>query len=150
MLNRKLNRKSQILARSTGGANRKSKRGFTLIELVVVMAIIAVLAVLIIAAIQAARRASVVTQNKGNAKTVEVAMEAYASKLNGQYPTSMNNVTLANAKSNVDLAPYLSSAITGSCANAGGTVVVPSASTFSITVYDYDCTTALTNFVIQH
>jgi prepilin-type N-terminal cleavage/methylation domain-containing protein len=62
------------------------KKGFTLIELVVVMAIIAVLSLLIIAAITAARRQSVNTQRTGNAKTIEIALESFAAKNQGKYP----------------------------------------------------------------
>lgn len=64
-----------------------SKKGFTLIELMVVMAIIAVLAVLIIGAIQIARKTSVETANRGTAKSIQTGMEAYFSK-NKVYPAT--------------------------------------------------------------
>lgn len=54
----------------------KKRKGFTLIELVVVMAIIAILALIIVAAIQAARRQSINSQRTGNIQTVETALEA--------------------------------------------------------------------------
>jgi len=65
----------------------KRKSGFTLIELVVVMAIVAVLASLMVAAIMAARRQATNTQRSGNAKTLELALETYASTHNNKYPT---------------------------------------------------------------
>jgi len=64
----------------------KQKKGFTLIELVVVMAIIAVLAALMVAALSAARKQSVSTQVTGDTKTYEVALETYASGNTGKYP----------------------------------------------------------------
>ncbi len=68
------------------------KKGFTLIELVVVMAIIAVLSVLIIGAITVARRMSVETANRGTAKSVQTGLEAYYGK-NKVYPASSGSVT---------------------------------------------------------
>ena len=52
------------------------RKGFTLIEVMVVMAIIAVLAVLIIGAISLARRTASETTNRSNAKTIQTALEA--------------------------------------------------------------------------
>ena len=60
------------------------KRGFTLVELMVVMAIIAVLSTLIIAAIQAARHGSEETVHRNNQRSVEAAAEALFMK-NGTY-----------------------------------------------------------------
>lgn len=70
-----------------------NKKGFTLIELVVVMAIIAILSLLIIAAITAARRQSINTQRTGNVKTIETALETWSSKNGGRYPNSTEAAT---------------------------------------------------------
>lgn len=56
------------------------RKGFTLIELVVVMAIIAVLSLLVVGAIIAARRTATATTNRGNAKTIQTAAEAVYAK----------------------------------------------------------------------
>jgi prepilin-type N-terminal cleavage/methylation domain-containing protein len=64
----------------------RSKAGFTLIELVVVMAIIAVLAALMVTAFVAARRASVDTQRRGTAKSIETALETFSGSHAGKYP----------------------------------------------------------------
>lgn len=131
------------------------KKGFTLIELVVVMAIIAVLSLLIIAAIQAARSASVESQNRGNARTIEVALEAVAARNNGSYcgdtggiacaADSTTTITLSAAATTLADGTgnaYLSdaSSITGGvCStNGGGTINVRSNS-FTIYVADSDC-----------
>jgi prepilin-type N-terminal cleavage/methylation domain-containing protein len=63
----------------------KTKKGFTLIELVVVMAIIAILSVIIVGAILAARTAATNTQRTGLVRTMETALEARAARCNGMY-----------------------------------------------------------------
>lgn len=138
------------------------KKGFTLIELVVVMAIIAVLSLLIIAAIAAARRASVEAQNRGNARTIEVALEAVASKNNGAYcataanaatglPACNANQTLSTLgtwlAANPSGSPMLSNNVTGTCATGGGSINL-AASQFTIYVSKANgasCDTAATS-----
>ncbi len=78
------------------------KKGFTLIELVVVMAIIAVLSLLIIAAITAARRQSTNTQRSGNVKTIETALESRYSKC-GSYFSVKTGVTNCAAITTTDV-----------------------------------------------
>jgi prepilin-type N-terminal cleavage/methylation domain-containing protein len=109
------------------------KKGFTLIELVVVMAIIAVLAALIIGAIIVARNAATQTQNRGNAKTIQTGFEAWYTR-NKTYP-AMSDVTFPVAATNLN---NLTLSI-GSCANGGG-VVTSTTSGYTITVYDNTCT----------
>lgn len=113
----------------------KNKKGFTLIELVVVMAIIAVLSLLTIAAIAAARRSSVESQNRGNARTLEVAMESYAARNGGKYPAETADI---NTLLTGTLASYATSYEAGSCGNGGGGVV-STTSTFTITIYNSSC-----------
>jgi prepilin-type N-terminal cleavage/methylation domain-containing protein len=62
-----------------------NKKGFTLIELVVVMAIIAILSVIIVGAILAARTAATNTQRTGAVRTLETALESRAARCNGLY-----------------------------------------------------------------
>ncbi len=57
--------------------NIKKKKGFTLIEIVVVMAIIAVLAVLVVGAIMIARSQSRDTKYTADAKTIRDILESY-------------------------------------------------------------------------
>lgn len=78
----------------------KTKKGFTLIELMVVMAIIAVLTVLVIGAINVARRSSRDTQRRANAKAIQVALEEkFASSGGKTYPAGTFN-TMANINTN--------------------------------------------------
>ncbi len=58
------------------------KRGFTLIEVVVVMAIIAVLATLVVGAITIARTQALDTRLRNDARTIKAALEAYYAKNN--------------------------------------------------------------------
>jgi prepilin-type N-terminal cleavage/methylation domain-containing protein len=67
------------------------KKGFTLIELVVVMAIIAILSVIIVGAILAARNAATQTQRTGAVRTIETALESRAAKCNGMYFKASTN-----------------------------------------------------------
>lgn len=107
----------------------QNKKGFTLIELMVVMAIIAVLAVLMVGAIQLARTTATETTHRTNAKTIQTALESQFARYrqycgaSGQAVTcdsgtttrsftttagsSQLNVTLGNASS------------TGTCASSG-------------------------------
>jgi prepilin-type N-terminal cleavage/methylation domain-containing protein len=116
----------------------KSKKGFTLIELVVVMAIIAVLAALMVAAISAARKQADSTQRMGNTKTLETAIETFSSKNGGKYPNT-TQVTASDVSAAGGLMAFLqttnggnalSGAITGVdslykyVGNAGGTSYV--------------------------
>lgn len=74
------------------------KRGFTLIEVVVVMAIIAVLAVLVTGAITVARRTSRETTNRANAKVVQTAMEAYVARNNSSPPPTSEYETIVDGE----------------------------------------------------
>lgn len=138
------------------------RKGFTLIELVVVMAIIAVLAVLIIGAIIVARRTSTETIHRGNAKTVQTAVEAYYTKRK-IYPavasaTSFNSLVTGAGFVAVIPDTILTSTVTSNdCAVGGATegggrirpynaatdTNAPSGTTITIEPYDFDCTDPL-------
>lgn len=73
----------------------KSKKGFTLVELVVVIAILAILSAIAIPVVAATTRSSVVSKAKTNANTIEYAFkEADAAVANG------DNTKYANASAN--------------------------------------------------
>ncbi|MBV8171724.1 MAG: prepilin-type N-terminal cleavage/methylation domain-containing protein [Candidatus Eremiobacteraeota bacterium] len=68
--------------------SRKSLRGFTLIELMIVIAIIAVLAAILIPNFLHARAESQTTACEGNEKQIATSLEEYAVDTGGIYPAS--------------------------------------------------------------
>lgn len=70
----------------------QQKRGFTLIEVVIVMAIIAVLAALVVGAITIARKTATETTNRNNAKTLNTCLEAYYARFKAYCDDGKNNV----------------------------------------------------------
>jgi len=120
----------------------KNKKGFTLIELMVVMAIIAVLAVLMIGAIQLARRTATETTNRSNAKTIQTGMEGYFAK-NKKYPVVAAGSDLASVVATLGITK-----LSDTCDNAaetltGGGLVESTTTKYTITPYNWDCTAAL-------
>jgi prepilin-type N-terminal cleavage/methylation domain-containing protein len=89
------------------------RKGFTLIELVVVMAIIAILVALMVAALQAARAASAEAERRANVKTVETALEAKFSK-DQSYSSGLTSVAnFASLAASLKAAGYLSQDLPG-------------------------------------
>jgi len=116
----------------------KLKKGFTLIELMVVMAIIAVLAVLMIGAIQLARTTATETIHRANAKTIQTALE-------GKYAKDKTYPTLATVSFKA-AATTLGVTLTDTCAVAGkenGGTVQSGPTTYTITPFDSKCGGAL-------
>jgi prepilin-type N-terminal cleavage/methylation domain-containing protein len=72
-----------------------TKRGFTLIELMIVVAIIAILAAILIPNFIHARAESLAAACEGNEKQIATAMEEYAVDNGGQYPPA-GPVTVAS------------------------------------------------------
>lgn len=122
----------------------KNKKGFTLIELMVVMAIIAVLAVLMIGAIQLARRTATETTHRSNAKTVQTGIEGYFAKKKS-YPATSGTVSLDAANTSLGTSG-VTLGLTPECAGTaqlGGGTVTWSTTGYTIMPYDYKCTAAL-------
>ena len=64
------------------------RKGFTLIELMIVIAIIAILAAILVPNFIRARAQSQLTSCKSNLKNIGTALEMYFTDHNGQYPHS--------------------------------------------------------------
>jgi len=136
---------------------QKTKKGFTLIELVVVMAIIAVLASLMVAAIMAARKQATNTQRVGNLKTIETALETRSSKCGGKYMAASTSpacavmtpiATVSDISTALTTAAggnTLTSSVVGSDDNAFYTVTTSTANnTYTIIAYDKDVSAGTT------
>lgn len=129
------------------------KKGFTLIELVVVMAIIAVLALMIVGAIIVARNMQMETKHRNNGKALQVGMEAWYASHNGQYPSTSDiaegaTFATAAAKLGVTLDATAECNDTGD-KPGGGTVTNVSLTTFSITPYNAACSSPLNDIYKQ-
>ena len=74
--------------------NHLAKRGFTLIELMIVIAIIAILAAILIPNFAHARAESITTGCEDNLKSLSTAMEEYAVDNGGQYTATLPNTYL--------------------------------------------------------
>ncbi|MCS7164924.1 MAG: type II secretion system protein [Candidatus Calescibacterium sp.] len=68
----------------------RKRKGFTLIELMIVIAIIAVLAAVLVPNFMRAREASRLTACKSNLKNLSTSIETYSNDFNGLYPGGAN------------------------------------------------------------
>lgn len=76
---------------------RKNRKGFTLIELMIVIAIIAILAAVLVPNFMRAREASRLTACKSNLKNISTAVETYSNDYDGLYPsTAAGTLTTIN------------------------------------------------------
>ena len=75
--------------------NTSSKKGFTLIELMIVVAIIGILAAIAIPKFAELIRKSSEGASKGNLGALRSAMSIYYGDMEGQYPSAMASLTIA-------------------------------------------------------
>lgn len=68
---------------------RRNRKGFTLIELMIVIAIIAILAAILVPNFMKARAQGQLTSCKSNVKNIGTACELYSTDNNGQYPDAI-------------------------------------------------------------
>lgn len=76
---------------------RKKRKGFTLIELMIVIAIIAILAAVLVPNFMRAREASRLTACKSNLKNISTAVETYSNDYDGLYPGNSTTLVSINA-----------------------------------------------------
>ncbi len=69
---------------------KRRKKGFTLIELMIVIAIIAILAAVLVPNFMRAREASRLTACKSNLKNISTSVETYSNDHDGLYPGNTN------------------------------------------------------------
>ena len=79
---------------------KRRKKGFTLIELMIVIAIIAILAAVLVPNFMRAREASRLTACKSNLKSLSTAMETYSNDYDGMYPGGTVGGVISNAGDN--------------------------------------------------
>ena len=73
--------------------HRSSRKGFTLIELMIVIAIIAILAAILVPNFIRARAQGQVTGCKSNLKNIGTALEMYSTDAGGRFPTALARLT---------------------------------------------------------
>jgi prepilin-type N-terminal cleavage/methylation domain-containing protein len=124
------------------------KKGYTLVEIVVVMGIITVLSIGVTVAIRAVRRNSIETTNRGNAQTINVALKALYQK-KGVYcvpstDTSLNTkcmgeIACSTVASQLKSDNVLTSDLSSTPTYSGGCKLLPlDKYTYEIRIYDYD------------
>lgn len=130
------------------GGEKMKRKGFTLIELVVVMALIAVLSLMVIGAVIAARRMTTETKHRNNGKAIQVGMEKYYAS-NRYYPKGLTNVTFKSLETTLGITLDSTASdgpdcTTGGPADGGGKVTTPAnGAGFTVEPYNYNCTAAL-------
>jgi prepilin-type N-terminal cleavage/methylation domain-containing protein len=83
---------------------RRKKKGFTLIELMIVIAIIAILAAVLVPNFMRAREASRLTACKSNLKNISTSVETYSNDWDGLYPGGTAGLSMTEIKDTGDLA----------------------------------------------
>jgi len=77
---------------------RRSRKGFTLIELMIVIAIIAILAAILVPNFIRARAQGQLTACKSNLKNIGTALEMYSTDNGGRFPTAAGGLCTAYLK----------------------------------------------------
>lgn len=84
-----------------------SRKGFTLIELMIVIAIIAILAAILVPNFIRARAQGQLTACKSNLKNIGTALEMYATDNGGRYPVTLKKLSEVSSLNNTATQAYL-------------------------------------------
>ena len=114
----------------------KTKKGFTIIEVVLVLAIAGLIFLMVFVALPALQRAQRDTQRKRHVQIVAAALESYKSNNRGQYPWSNKTATVNDrfvAITNAEAQGFFNSYI-----NQEGNIIDPSGGgyAFRLTAYN--------------
>ena len=105
--------------------NRMNRKGFTLVEIMIVVAIIALLAAIAIPNLLSAKKTANTAAAKANIRALSTAAEVYATGHNGAYPTAVGDAgdpTATPPTAATGLAAYITPATTLCDKGAGAPV----------------------------
>jgi type IV pilus assembly protein PilA len=115
-----------------------NRKGFTLVEIMIVVAIIALLAAIAIPNLLEARKTANDAAAKANLRTLSTAAETYATANEGTYPAVVGTVHATDPAQNTGLAKYAPSVI-NICTGANGAAVGG---------FKYTCTLAASGYTL--
>ncbi len=120
-----------------------NRKGFTLVEIMIVVAIIALLAAIAIPNLMSAKRTANTAAAKANVRALSTAAEVFATGHNGTYPTTVDSVAATG------IVPYIAAATTlcGNTVQGYGYVCTLAATGYTFTATPESATTGDTTWV---